>query len=223
MRLQDDPTASLNGLLQALRLYHRAIDTFTRLAPTPKPAGSDNPFDMTGLKDALQSVQTDTPGAQQPPAPDQPPRKTYARRSALSSLEWRVASGLLSTLFALAQAYQARGSAREAEYFVAQAKDLAESLNASAMICRAVTRLGELKLCLGKIEEARECLKEAAGLVEEGVGGVDAADLRRLKGEMASKSHSGGEQRAKASYDEAMKMLEDIDELLSAHDTSMVL
>lgn len=177
---------------------------------------------MSDMKDALSSVKSETPGVQQPPAPDHPPRKTYARKSTLTSLEWRVASGLLSTLFALAQAYLARGSAREAEYFVTQAKDLAESLNASAMICRALTRLGELNLWLGKIDEAHNCLKEAAHLVEEGVGGVDAADLRRLKGEIASKTHAGGEAHAKASYDEAMQMLEDIDELLSAHDTSMI-
>ncbi|KAH8099548.1 peptidase family C50-domain-containing protein [Cristinia sonorae] len=220
---KDDPTASLNGLMQALRLYHRAIDTFTRLIPPPpKPAASDNPFDMTSVADALNTVKDVTPGPQQLPAPDNPPRKTYTRKSTMSALEWRVATGLLSTLFALAQTYLARGSAREAEYFVTQAKDLAESLNASAMTCRALTRMGELKLGLGKIDEAHDCLVQAANLIEDGVAGVDAADLRRLKGELSSKVHADGENRARASYEEAMTMLEELDDLLAAHDTSIV-
>ncbi|TCD70963.1 hypothetical protein EIP91_000870 [Steccherinum ochraceum] len=219
---KDDPTASLNGLLQALRLYHRAIDTFTRLAPPPKSSALDNPFDMSDMKDALSAAKTNSPGSHQSPVPDNPPRKTYARRNTLSSLEWRIATGLLSTLFALGQAYLSRGSVREAEYFVLQAKDLAESLNASAMICRALTRLGELKLCMGKVDEAHECLRNAADLVEDGVGGVDAADLRRLKGELTVKVHGEGDNHARKSYEEAMKMLEDLDELLVAHDNSII-
>lgn len=166
------------------------------------------------------SNKDESPGFQQPPAPDHPPRKTYSRRNTLSSLEWRIASGLLTTLFSLAQAYLARGSAREAEYFVLQAKDLAESLDASAMICRALTKLGELKLCMGKPEEAHNCLKSAADLVEAGVGGIDAANLRRLRGQFSTKATQDA-RHAKASYEEAMVMLEELDELLATHDTSI--
>ncbi|KAI0075567.1 hypothetical protein K474DRAFT_1599575 [Panus rudis PR-1116 ss-1] len=218
---KDDPNASLNGLLQALRLYNRAIETLTRLAPPPpssKPDDkSDNPFDMSDVKAALPAEEPSKPTPL-----DQPTRKTFPQRSSLSSLELRVASGLLSTLFSLSQAYFARGSAREAEYFATQAHDLAESLNAPAMISRSLSRLGELKLRMGKAEEAHDCLMKAAELLN-GIGGIDAVDVHRLKGEVLIKlrMESGVENvdNARVMYEEAMRMLEELDDHFSALDS----
>ncbi|CAL1698705.1 unnamed protein product [Somion occarium] len=221
---KDDPTTSLNGLLQSLRLYHRAIDTLIRLLPPPPTSAKDttdssNPFDMASMKAALPSAE-ETDNSKPPPL-DQPQQKPFPQRSSLSSLELRISSGLLSTLFSLTQAYFARGSAREAEYFASQARDLAESLHAPAMICRALSRMGEIKLRMGKIDEAHECLSEAAALVSD--VGVEAVDIARLRGEVVMKvrMESGDEvDQAKVMYEEAIKMLEELDQTFSALDGS---
>lgn len=122
---------------------------------------------MTDVRDAL--PQTSGSGAR----PDLPPvRKTFRARAALDGLEWRIADGLLGTLFALTQSYFARGSAREAEYFAEQAQELAESLHTPAMVCRALARNGEIKLHMGLLEEGYACLMRAAGMVTDIAGPV---------------------------------------------------
>ncbi|THU84713.1 hypothetical protein K435DRAFT_806477 [Dendrothele bispora CBS 962.96] len=45
---------------------------------------------------------------------------------------------------------------REAQYFTDQVRDLAEALNASALICRAPARNGELAMLQGKLEVGLE-------------------------------------------------------------------
>lgn len=203
---------SLNGLLQALRLWHRAVDTLARLSPQPSEATeSSNPFEMSDLKDALPAVQPS-------PLRDGPPRKKFPSRPAIDGLEWRVASGLLSTLFALTQGYHAQGSAREAEYFAQQALDFASSLNAPAMVSRALVRLGEIQLKMGRAEDASETLVRAAKCIE-GCTGVEKVELSRLGADVRLALHDDeGRKDGRVLYEEAMKTLEDLDDVFSKLD-----
>ncbi|KAJ3487975.1 hypothetical protein NLJ89_g11660 [Agrocybe chaxingu] len=50
---QGDVCASLQGLLQSLRLWNHAIDALTRLKPATTSSSESDPFEMSGLKDAL--------------------------------------------------------------------------------------------------------------------------------------------------------------------------
>lgn len=168
------------------------------------------------MKAALPSAETTDPS--KPTPLDKPQQKSFPQRSSLSSLELRIASGLLSTLFSLTQAYFARGSAREAEYFAQQAHDLAESLHAPAMICRALSRMGEIKLRMGQVDEAHDCLRKAADLIGD-IGGVEAVDVVRLRGEVLMKVRMEDGQdvdQAKVMYEEATKMLGELDITFSA-------
>ncbi|KAL4242854.1 hypothetical protein ABKN59_011524 [Abortiporus biennis] len=225
----DDPTASLRGLLQALRLWHRAVDTLFRLKPPSKvsevSSDNSNPFDMTTLKDALpDQTQASQPALDVPQA--QPKPKPLAQHSTMDALEWRIASGLMNNLLSLTQAYYARGSAREAEYFAQQAQDFAESLNMPAMISRALTRIGELRLHMGKIEEAVESLGKAAELlvvdedkVQTGSLPIELVELRRIRADIRLlKDGEEGRARVKALYAESMKMLEELEEVFVAMD-----
>ena len=143
------------------------------------------------------------------------PGKSVPRRPALSGIEWRVAHGLLVTLFALTQAYVARGSPREAEYFAQQAKDVAESLNTPAMAGRALARIGEIYLHLHQVEDSHASLAKAANFVA-GTAGPDAVEIRRLRAEH-SRLHSNGKE-AQQLYEEAMAMLEELDGVFAALD-----
>src|SRR5882762_2945457 len=208
---QDDLTRSLDGMLQSLRLWNRAVDTLARLShPPPKSSEPDeNPFEMTNLKVALptsdSSQQSDL----------STPKKTFLRRPAMDGLEWRITDGLLNTLFALCQAYFTRGSPREADYFAQQAHDLAESLNAPAMVARAITRKGEIQLHQGQLDDGYASLMRAAELLED-MPGTDAADIRRLRGYYSQLKAMHND--AHELYEDAMRMLEELEKLFSGLD-----
>lgn len=69
--------------------------------------------------------------------------------------------GALSTLFALARTYFVRGSVRESEYFLEEARTLATSLEVPGMLTRAQVRLGELKWHSARASEANDHLQSA--------------------------------------------------------------
>ena len=202
---QEDMSASLDGMLQSLRLWNRAVDALSRFAPPPtssKLAGESNPFEMSGLKEALPVVCPEAPRLEQPVP------KVFTRRPSMDGLEWRVSEGLLATLFTLSRAYFNRGSAREAEYFAQQAQDMAEALNAPAMMSRALARKGEILLHQGQLEEGYESFMQAEILLHD-MSGTDAADIHRLRGEYSQRTtkHKNAEQL----YEQATVVLEELD------------
>ena len=199
--------------MQALRLWNRAAETLSKIAPVSAPPGettdSDNPF----LSEPAPNTRKTTDSGKH--ASIASPGKTTPRLPALNGIEWRVAHGLLVTLFALTQAYVSRGSPREAEYFAQQAKDVAESLNTPAMVGRALARIGEIYLHLHQVEDSHASLARAADYVA-GTAGPDAAEIRRLRAEH-SRLHSDGTE-AQRMYEEAMAMLEELDGVFAALD-----
>ncbi|EAU89520.1 cysteine-type endopeptidase [Coprinopsis cinerea okayama7 len=160
---REDVTTSLNAMLQSLRLWNRAIDAISRLSKSSKSQASSNPFE---------SNETPTNTSAHPMDTTQTASKsktilasstpTNRRGTGAGEFEWRIFQGLLSSLFALADAYLTRGSPRESEYFLKQAKELGEELNLGVVVGRAMTRLSEVLLGMGKLESAQESLEEAA-------------------------------------------------------------
>ncbi|KAF8075942.1 cysteine peptidase C50 [Lyophyllum atratum] len=202
---KNDVTRALDGMLQSLRLWNRAIDTLVRLHPSPSapsPLAEDNVFLMSGLNDGL-------------PKEPSPPKKTFPRQKYMDALEWRISEGLLATLFSLVQLYLNRGSAREAEYFAEQARDLAESLNVPTMVSRALAKKGEIQLYRGHLDASLECLTEAAALLEN-TSGMEKADVRRLHGIYNERmSHHVD---ADELYEESMGMLDELDQVFKQFD-----
>ncbi|KAF8155999.1 cysteine peptidase C50 [Crassisporium funariophilum] len=198
-----DIATSLEGLLQSIRLWNRAVETLARLKPPSltSPSTDSDPFEMSDIKDAL-------PSGESKESNQSLLRKPLLRKPPMDDLEWRLSDGLLGTLFSLSQAYQLRGSAREAEYFAQQAADLADQLNAPAMISRALAKKGEIQLQMGHIEDAHEALARAEGLLQE-MPGVDTADLRRLKADYHERVAE--EEHAQDMFDETVTMLEELD------------
>ncbi|KAI0674723.1 peptidase family C50-domain-containing protein [Trametes maxima] len=206
---RDDPTSSLEGLLQALRLWNRAIDTLSRLQPSaPKPATEDNPFEVPKPPTEEQAI------AQVQETRVLSPQASRAQ-AFLDSSGWRLAEGLLSTLLALSQAYAARGSAREAEFFAQQTKDLAETLHAPVMVGRALAQRGELQIQLGHLQEGHQALVDAAALVVH-LKGPDAADIRRLQGRCSQLS--ADREGAQVLFEEAMGLLDELGAVFASLD-----
>jgi separase len=135
----------------------------------------------------------------------------------MEGLEWRICDGLLSTLFALAQAYFARGSAREAEYFAQQAQDLADAINTPTMVSRALARKGEIYLHTNRLSEGRECLMQAMESVDKrALAGV--ADLKRLRADYDLRN--ANPEVAQELYEQSIGMLDELQSLFAAMDGS---
>ena len=128
---------------------------------------------------------------------------------------WRLAEGLLSTLLLISQAYAARGSAREAEFFAQQTKDLAESLHAPVMVSRALAQHGELQIQLGLLQEGHQSLMRAAELVMH-LKGPDAAEVRRLQG--LYNQLSADTKGARELFEEATTLLDELGNMFSVLD-----
>jgi separase len=78
---QEDMSASLDGMLQSLRLWNRAVDALSHFAPSPtssKLTGESNPFEMSGLKMALPIVCPEALRLEQPV-----PKKMFTRRPSM--------------------------------------------------------------------------------------------------------------------------------------------
>jgi separase len=198
-------------------LWNRAIDTITRLRPSISTTLDANPFEMTSLQSALPSTgQSNATPIGATPNENRRILSSNLGRPAACELEWSLSEGLLSTLFFLSETYFLRGSPREAEYFARQAAELAEQLNAPAMASRAVAKLGEVQLHMGRFEDAHSSLTKAGdGL--QGMPGLDAADIRRLKMEYRMRTSEGDE--TTDLFEETMRMFEDLDNAFQQFDS----
>lgn len=125
----------------------------------------------------------------------------------MNGLEWRIVDGLFHTLFALSYAFFVRGSPRESEYFAQQAQDLAESINAPAMVSRALMKKGEIQLHQGLLDDGYRTLMGAAELLET-IPGTDAANISRLRGYYSQLKAMKTD--ARESYESAMALLEEL-------------
>jgi separase len=197
-------------MLQSLRLWNRAVDALSRLnSPTPpsKPTTESNPFEVPSTKDPFNSGRSESSRS------DQPPNRVSNGSRLVDNLEMRVAQGLLDTLFALCDAYFARGSAREAEYFAQQAHDFAGSLKALVMVGRALARKGEVLLHQAQLQEGNSTIMQAAEALQD-IPSTDSADVWRLRGDYsqlcAQRAH------AQKLYSEATGMLEELDRHFSS-------
>ncbi|KZT63999.1 hypothetical protein DAEQUDRAFT_815284 [Daedalea quercina L-15889] len=219
---RDDPATSLDGLLQSLRLWNRALETISRLRPSqPRQSQpeSDNPFEVKKDDSKPSDPSRPKPLDEKAMADQLASQRAFQRRQFMDGTEWRLAEGLLATIFALVRAYYTRGSPREADYFIQQASALANSLNAPAMVGRALARQGEISLRLGHLEEGCKFLVEAAKLMSN-VCGPDAADIHRLQGDYSLMRADG--QTAQQLYTEATAMLDELGKMFAELDTHAI-
>jgi separase len=122
---------------------------------------------------------------------------------------------MFETTLSLASSYLRRGSVREAEYFIREAEQLASSLNAPALLCRALAMKVEVQLQLRQLDNALSTLLVAVKTLN-GTTGPDAAGLSKLQGEYNELLSQNND--AQLRYTEALKTLEDLDKMFSGLD-----
>ena len=133
-------------------------------------------------------------------------------RAFTNGLEWQIAEGMLETTLSLASVYLRRGSVREAEYFIREAELLADSINAPALLCRALVMKVEVQLQLRQLDTALTTLRVATNALND-MTGSDAAGLRKLHGEYSELLLQNKD--AQQQYTDALKMLEELDKMFS--------
>ncbi|KAG9091002.1 hypothetical protein FRC06_000783 [Ceratobasidium sp. 370] len=199
---KDDTVSMLAGLTQALRLWNRAVDILLRLSEKTQPvapAEPANPFEVQNTKSTALDELSQA-------------KKTVSRVAILDGIQWQIAQGLLRTIFDLGEAYSIRGSVREAEFFLAQACSLSESLQAPLGVGRSLIRQAELKMARGLLDEGLEMLAKAEDIVADPVG-VDTAALHCFLGHHRQREASADD--AHAMYAQAGKILDQLDTLLT--------
>ncbi|KAI0298727.1 peptidase family C50-domain-containing protein [Multifurca ochricompacta] len=210
---QDDPTSSLTGFLQAIRLWNRAVNMLCHLSSregsgngTPAPS---NPFDVSpgsGKASPTKDENNSFPGSSS---------VLHSARTFTNGVEWQIAEGLLETTLSLARVYFRRGSVREAEYFMREAEQLASAINAPALLCRVLTMKVELELQLRQLDAALITLRTATASLDE-ITNLDVAELHKLCGERNELMLQ--DKDAQLQYAEALKKLEELDGLFSGLD-----
>ncbi|KAH9026737.1 peptidase family C50-domain-containing protein [Lactarius pseudohatsudake] len=189
---EDDPTTALTGLLQANRLWNRAANALSHLSPHEVPSHGtsalSNPFDVSK------------------------PNLHHARAST-NGLEWQIAEGMFETTLSIANVYFRRGSVREAEYFVRESERFARSMNAPAMLGRALALQVELQLQLRQLDTALTTLRAATDVLND-MTSPDAARLHKLRGEYNELLLQ--DKDARLQYAKALKMLEELDKTRSS-------
>ncbi|KAI5983296.1 peptidase family C50-domain-containing protein [Pisolithus albus] len=205
---KNDVVGALCTMLQSLRLWNRAIDALSRLNPSRRSASKTTQEDDNVFEASNDATPTSAPAM-----------SSSAGRASIpaDALSWRLLSSLLATLLSLSQIFFVRGSAREAIYFAQQALDLAQATKASIVAARALTLRSEVLLGQGELIASKEELVKAAQLLE-GLPGVDAADVQRLRGDYEALSDAGQEQNPKESYERAWKMLDELEGMLAVID-----
>ncbi|OXH40985.1 separase [Cryptococcus neoformans] len=181
---QDNATGTIIHLSAAFRLWTRASDAICRIAEK-QPSSNASALDA---EDPFLVI----PNPKQPKGADEPakdesgptaPQAAHFSGKHLHNLQWHVAHGLLDVTFDLASAYAARGSVRDAEYFLKVAGLVSETIKSGGIGARAGAREAELLFRLRKLEEVATKLENAAGLLcaEEG---PEVVDLMRVQGDL---------------------------------------
>lgn len=136
--------------MQALRLWHGATELLRRFAVKQAPKMEDrNPFQMGDLAEALAEA-------------SEPSTQTTSNSSpGPSGWNWVLAEGLFDTYLSLSKYQMTKGNHRDAEYFILQAQELANSLNATTCLVQTLCFQAELVLYLGRYNDSRELLRNA--------------------------------------------------------------
>ena len=116
--------------------------------------------------------------------------------------------GLVGIIFSIADAYLTRGSPREAEYFLKQGQTLGESTQLPIIESKALTRMVEIQLGMGRLEEAVKLLEEASEKLGDSVVALDSVDHHRLVSMYNEKT-----QDREAAAEVSVKALEMLQEL----------
>jgi hypothetical protein len=139
--------------MQCLRIWNTAISvTHSFISKSGRKTSERNPFAMEEVALALPSLTPD----QDTSRSDDDMQKVS--QSLPDGWQWTLASGLYEIQYTLAEYHFLKGSFRDTEYFVTQARQSAESIHAIERIAQADVLLADIQLHRGRREESDKTL-----------------------------------------------------------------
>jgi separase len=139
---QGDATSAMDAALQSLRLDNRALSNLSRI---------------TRRSHAPLQMERDSPAGEDFEVPVKQSGMGVNNHSA-GTLGWDVTSHLVSMMLWLSHLYNVRGSLKPATYFLHQAADLAQTMNAPRLHAKVIARQIDLDVAAGRHEEANHKL-----------------------------------------------------------------
>ena len=195
-----------------MRLWNRAVNTLSHIGlrdgPVTGTSALSNPFDVSSDSGKVSPAKDENHSTSSSAI-------LHHARGLTNGLEWEIAEGMLETTLSLASFYLLRGSVREAEYFIREAEQLASSMNAPALLCRALAMKVEVQLQLRQLDSALTTLRTATDALTDMMS-PDAAKLHKLYGEHSELLLQ--DKDAQLQYTEALKMLEELDKMFPGLD-----
>jgi hypothetical protein len=217
-------TAAIESLNVAYRLWSRAASGISRIAAN---APEEQETGEVGV--AVEPASTASPESTAPPpsttSPAASTSKTPKQSFCLSGkhlggLQWYYALGVFDSTLDLVAALAQRGTVKECEYYLAQAKGMAPAIRSTALDARVSGQTAALDARKTKFESSADNLRRAAEVLAVH-DGPDAIELKRLRGELYSRQQAAPEaEEFFANAIEALVSLDDEFKTAEAHSSS---
>lgn len=162
---EDNAVGAYGSISACFRLLNRATDTMARIAYKPNPSPPTEVFEYHSTSTGDTSA--DMSNIVRP-------------RSRIPELSLRITASALETTFLLARTTLDRGSAKEAESFIAQAKKLATALGSARYLCRAEYSSAQLYRLTGQYDRAMEAVDRAVAVLGN-ILDKDTLDCDRIR------------------------------------------
>ncbi|KAM0746055.1 hypothetical protein T439DRAFT_384325 [Meredithblackwellia eburnea MCA 4105] len=208
---------SLGPALQAMRLWGRAVQNISRLAPPSSPSANKSHTSSS----AVDSFTSTPPVNPREPLPEFP---TVARKRVQpakvqwpsTGLAWQLSENLILSFLRVGYLYTLRGTAKSAEYYADQALSIAEDICSPRLCVRALALRVEVHLHVGNLAGAEKDLAMMDTLLDSSMSSAEAIESRRLRADLHYRRIAGKE--AYQGYVDAQAKLDDFVAAVSEED-----
>ena len=205
---QSDVTTAIESLNIAYRLWCRAAAGISRIAAS-----------ASDTTEVAPTVEAESPAASTD-SKKQSKQPFCLTGKHLGGLQWYYALGVFEATLELVIALAQRGTVKESEYYLGQAKGMVPAIRSTALDARVSAQTAALEARKAKFESSADNLRHASEVLAVN-DGPDAIELKRLRGELYSRQQAAPE--AEEFFSKAIDALTNLDEefkTAEAHTTS---
>lgn len=183
--VQGDVASALNSLTVAYRQWCRGAHGIAHLA-----AEAPDAADMQELEAVEEEMDEHEKAKAKAEGAAKVARNFCFTGKYLTALQWHYAEHLVDATFDLTMALARRGSVKECEYYLLQARGMVPAIRSSSLSARVSAHSAELESRRLHFDTAAEQITSGA---EFAIEGPDAVELMRVQGELLSRQHENAE------------------------------
>ncbi|GAA5958016.1 hypothetical protein JCM21900_004746 [Sporobolomyces salmonicolor] len=160
LQRKGDLARSLAPATQSMRVYQRALNNISRLTPSLRASSPDSDPSDTFIAPRTDHV---TPLNDLVPALRK--RSRFGPGGPQAGVSWQLAEQLACSILRVASLHHTRGTPKSAEFYALQAREFAQELGSARLVARAAALRAEVRIHVGKLEEAAEDLAMVEGII----------------------------------------------------------